>query len=607
MSDEDQNNGLKREKGKAGKSLKDAMGLYGYMDRYKHIFIPSLVALYTTAALSLAFPYFLSKLIGRSMAPGVAGAEGMARASEAEIIANVNGIVFWLVGALLLQSFITYWRVRGFINSGEGALNEIRRALFSRMVRLPMNYLTEKRSGELSSRIAGDLSIMRETLITTVPKFGRMIVTLIGGLIVIFICSWKLSLIMLGSVPVVVLAIAVFGKKIKSYSKATQDALADTNIVVEETIMGIYDTKAFCNEEYEEGRYDSALEKFLGITVTGAKARAAFISFIILVLFSTVAFIVWYGAQMLAKDQIDIENYIRFILFSVFVAASLGSVPEIMSQLQITSGATERIRDLIDEEMEANYESGSSDDLVGSITAEGLEFAYPSRPEGKVLNGVDFHVQTGERVAIVGPSGGGKSTIFSLLLGFYQGHEGELKFDGKQISEIGLKNLRSSIAVVPQEVLLFGGSIEENIAYGKPGSSKEEIISAAKQANAHGFIEEFESGYDTTVGPRGIKLSGGQRQRIAIARAILADPKILLLDEATSALDSESERLVQSALDTLMKGRTSMIIAHRLSTVRDADRILVLQHGKIVESGSHDELMSKNGTYKLLAETQFGT
>jgi ABC-type multidrug transport system fused ATPase/permease subunit len=223
-----------------------------------------------------------------------------------------------------------------------------------------------------------------------------------------------------------------------------------------------------------------------------------------------------------------------------------------------------------------------------------------------VLNGVNFEVKTGERVALVGPSGGGKSTMFALLLGFYQGHEGDLKFDGKAISEIGLKKLRSSIAVVPQEVLLFGGSIEENIAYGKPGAAKEEIIEAAKQANAHDFITEFETGYDTTVGPRGIKLSGGQRQRVAIARAILADPKILLLDEATSALDSENERLVQAALDTLMKGRTSMIIAHRLSTVRDADRILVLQYGKIVESGSHDELMSNNGTYRLLAETQLG-
>ncbi len=593
----------KKQKGKAGKSLKDAMGLYGYMDRYKRIFIPSLLALYTTAALSLAFPYFLSKLIGRSM---VAGGGVDAAASKADIISNVNGIVLWLVGALLLQSFITYWRVRGFINSGEGALNEIRSSLFKRMVRLPMNYLTEKRSGELSSRIAGDLAIMRETLITTVPKFGRMIVTLLGGLVVIFLCSWKLSLIMLGSVPVVVLAIAVFGKKIKRYSKATQDALADTNIVVEETIMGIYDTKAFCNEAYEEGRYDSALARFLGVTVDGAKARAAFISFIILVLFSTVAFIVWYGAQMLANGEIDIENYVRFILFSVFVAASLGSVPEIMSQLQVTSGATERIRDLIDEEMEAHYEGDSEVSLVGSIRAEGVGFSYPSRPDGKVLDGVDFEVKTGERVALVGPSGGGKSTVFALLLGFYQGHEGELLFDGKPISEIGLKSLRSSIAVVPQEVLLFGGSIEENISYGRPGASRDEVMEAARQANAHDFISDFEDGYETLVGPRGIKLSGGQRQRVAIARAILADPKILLLDEATSALDSESERLVQSALDRLMEGRTSMIIAHRLSTVRNADRILVLQYGKIVESGSHDELMARTGTYKLLADTQLG-
>mgnify|MGYP000153266551 FL=1 len=370
--------------------------------------------------------------------------------------------------------------------------------------------------------------------------------------------------------------------------------------------MGIYDTKAFCNEEYEEQRYDSALDRFLKITMDGAKARAAFISFIILVLFSTVAFIVWYGAQMLAVGDITIENYIRFILFSVFVAASLGSVPEIMSQLQITSGATERIRSLIDEDLEENYKSEDPEVTVGSITAKGVTFSYPSRPEGQVLHGVDFNVKPGERVALVGPSGGGKSTVFSLLLGFYQGHGGQLLFDGKEISEIGLQALRNSIAVVPQEVLLFGGSIEENIAYGQPSATKEEVIEAAKQANAHEFIEEFETGYDTHVGPRGIKLSGGQRQRIAIARAILADPKILLLDEATSALDSESERLVQSALDTLMKGRTSMIIAHRLSTVRDADRILVLTGGQIEESGTHDELMNQEGTYRLLAQTQLG-
>ena len=590
----------KAKRGKAGESLKDAMGLYGYMKKYRSVFVPSLIALYITAGLSLAFPYFLSKLIGGSM---------MADATEASkesVLSNVNTVVIWLIAALTLQSFITYWRVRGFIKSGEGALNEVRRGVFQRMIRLPMDYLTERRTGELSSRIAADLAVMRETLITTVPQFARMIVTLIGGLVFIFLSSWQLSLIMIASLPIVVLAVAIFGRKIRIYSRDTQDALADTNVVVEETVQGVANMKAFGNEQYEENRYDSALDKFLGITMKGAKARAAFISFIILVLFGTIAFIVWYGAQMLAEGDISIENYVSFILFSIFVAASLGSFPDIMSQLQKTAGATERIRELLDEDVEANLE-GTIDELPeGSITATDVGFAYPSRPEGQVLKGVDFNVAQGERVALVGPSGGGKSTIFSLLLGFYQKHEGEILFGGKSIKELGLNTVRGAIAVVPQEVMLFGGSIEENIAYGKPGASKEEVIEAAKQANAHDFVMEFVGEYGTQVGPRGIKLSGGQRQRIAIARAILADPKILLLDEATSALDSESERLVQSALDTLMKGRTSMIIAHRLSTVRDADRILVLKDGTITESGSHDELMLQNGTYKLLAETQLG-
>lgn len=465
----------------------------------------------------------------------------------------------------------------------------------------------ESRSGELSARVSNDLGVLRDTLLTTVPQFARMIVILLGGLVFIFIASVKLSLIMLCSIPVVVLAVALFGRKIRGFSKSAQDALADSNIVIEETVQSIGDVKSYGNEGYEQQRYDSALSQFMGITLKGAQARAAFISFIIFVLFGTIAVVVWFGAQMLVSGAISEQNFIHFILFSIFVAASLGSFPEIMSQLQKTAGATERIRELLAEDAETVTlnEEGLIDEA--SLGFESVTFTYPSRPESKVLDEMSFTVQPGKRVALVGPSGGGKSTIFSLILGFYSSDDGLVKVGGEVIQKVGLSKVRNSMAVVPQEVLLFGGTILENIGYGRPDATEEEIVEAAKQANAHGFIDQFEDKYQTLVGPRGVKLSGGQRQRIAIARAILANPKILLLDEATSALDSESEQLVQGALNELMQDRTSLIIAHRLSTVKDADQILVVKDGKITEQGTHEELMAAAGTYKLLAETQFNS
>ena len=578
-----------------------ALALYRYLDRYRGIFLPSLVALFVTAGLSLAFPYYLSRLIGG--APGEMLQEGAELDVEA-VLAQINHTVLTLIGILALQAFISYWRVRGFIKAGESALNDIRREVFARLLRLPVEFFQKHRAGELSGRVAADLAVLRETLLTTVPQLARQSVILIGGLIFIFVSSWKLSLFMLAMIPVVVLAVAFFGRKVRKYSSAAQDSLAESTVVVEESTSGIAEVKAYCNEDFERERYEGALGSYLNVVMKGTRARAAFLAFIIFVLFGSIAVVAWFGAGMMAKGQIGSEEYVRFILFSVFVGASLGSFPEIVSQVQKANGATERLREILAEEME---ESGGGEGralLHGAVAARDLVFAYPGRPEVPVLDGVSFEVRAGERVAFVGASGAGKSTLFSLLLGFYDQFGGALLLDGTPAGDLPLEVRRGSMALVPQDVLLFGGSIRENIAYGRPGAGEDEIREAARKAHADEFIAGFPEGYDTVVGPRGVKLSGGQRQRIAIARAILADPKILLLDEATSALDSESERLVQAALDGLMKDRTSLIIAHRLGTVKHADRIHVLQGGRVVESGTHDELIARGGTYRLLAETQ---
>ncbi len=520
----------------------------------------------------------------------------------AQVTENINRVVLTLIGILSLQAVIAYFRVRGFIKAGESALNDIRKDLFAKMIRLPIPFYQEHRSGELSGRLSSDLGVLRDTLLTTVPQLVRQTVILLGGLVFIFICSVKLSLFMLGVIPVVLLAVAVIGKRIKGYSKASQDELAASHVVVEEAVQGIQEVKAFGNEAYEEGRYQVALERFLQQTLKGAQARASFISFIIFVMFGVISVVAWFGARMLALGEISSDQFSQFILFSIFIGASFMAFPEIMSQIQKANGATERLREILSEEEELLGETHGP--KVGSLSAHEISFRYPSRPETKVLEAVSFEAKRGQKLAFVGPSGAGKSTLFSLLLGFYHPEEGELRFDGKLLSELGLTSVRNSMAVVPQDVLLFGGSIMENIAYGAPGASEEEVMEAAKKAYAHDFISDFPEGYETLVGPRGVKLSGGQRQRVAIARAVLADPQILLLDEATSALDSESEVYVQKALSELMEGRTSLIIAHRLSTVKEVDQIHVLQEGRVVESGTHSQLLAKQGVYAVLAETQ---
>jgi ABC-type multidrug transport system fused ATPase/permease subunit len=594
-----------RKKNKDGQepreSMREALRLFAYLRPYRRHFYPAMACLFITATLSLAFPYLMGQLIGGAVGVGV-GAES--------VTSQIDRVAISLVIVLALQAFIAYWRIRWFAFAGESGLADIRRDTYSKLVRMPMNYFAEHRVGELSSRIAADLTLIRDTLILTVPQIIRQSVMLVGGLIFIFISSWKLTLVMLACIPVVVILMGIFGRGIRRFSKRAQDELANSSVIVEETLQGIASVKAFSNESFETRRYSGSLGRFVEVTLGAARARALFVSFIIFALFGAITFVVWYGAGMLERGEILIHEFNRFVLFSIFIGAALGAFPDILSQIHKAVGATSRVREILGDETEEVGEDGAIQvtRFSGEVEMKSVHFSYPSRPDVEVLRAVNFRVAPGERVAVVGPSGAGKSTLVQLLLRFYDPVSGEVNFDGKNALDYPLEALRSQMAIVPQEVLLFGGSIRENIAYGRPGADEADIADAARKANAHDFIENFPEGYDTLVGDRGVKLSGGQRQRIAIARAILADPAILLLDEATSSLDSQSEQSVQEALDVLMKGRTSIIIAHRLSTIREADRILVLRAGEIVESGTHDELSVKEGgVYRMLSQLQFAT
>ncbi len=409
--------------------------------------------------------------------------------------------------------------------------------------------------------------------------------------------------------PIIVVAAIIFGKFIRELSRQAQDKMAESNSIVQETLLGISNVKAFVNEYFEFNRYSNQMDSVVKLAVKGATFRGAFASFIIFCIFGAVIAVIWYGAALVAIHEMTVGDLTTYILYSMFVAGSMGSFPELYANIQRSLGASERILEILDEKQEKiNIKPTCKEvhkTMSGKLSFNHVAFAYPSRPDIEILKDINFTANAGDKVAIVGPSGTGKSTIASLILQFYTANKGQVRYDDRPASDFELCDIRNQVAIVPQDVLLFGGTIRENIAYGKLNASEAEIIAAAQRANAHQFILNFPEGYDTLVGERGVKLSGGQRQRIAIARALLKDPAILILDEATSSLDSESERQVQDALEELMRGRTSIIIAHRLSTIVDADKIIVIENGIVSESGTHFELLQKeSGLYQHLYNLQ---
>ena len=578
-------------------ALQKATLIFQYSGKHRWKFYVGLVFLLLTGGTALAFPKLMGLLVD---------------CVKNKDTAQANFIALSLVGILFMQSIFSFFRLSLFVNFTENTLANLRLALYSNLVKLPMSFFSQKRVGELNSRISSDISQIQDTLTSTIAEFLRQFILIVGGIALLATESLKLTILMLSVVPLVAIAAVIFGRFIRGYSKQVQDKVAESQIIVEETMQGISIVKAFANEWYEITRYKTKIKEVIQIAIKGGKYRGYFASFIIFCLFGAIVAVVWYGVQLSITGEMSVGQLISFVLYSTFVGASFGGVAELYAQIQKAIGATERVFELLDETPEKingkinGTTHESIEKISGNVSFKNVAFQYPSRKEMKVLKDVNFTAQFGQKIAIVGPSGAGKSTIASLLLRFYSIAEGSIEIDNKNIYDYDLEQLRGNMSIVPQDVILFGGTIRENIAYGKPNATEDEILAAAQQANAYNFIESFPEKLDTLVGERGVKLSGGQRQRIAIARALLKNPSILILDEATSSLDSESEKLVQEALEVLMEGRTSIIIAHRLSTIRSADQILVLDQGIIAEQGTHQELITlENGIYKNLSNLQF--
>ena len=590
-------------------SLKRSASLFRYMGPHRWKFFLGLIFLGLTAATALIFPRLMGELMGiisgesgivlpSTLSPDGGQSNFISAETKQNLLNSANSVGIKLIILFSLQAVFSFFRVLTFSQATENMLAKLRQDTFSQMLKMPMTYFSKNQSAELSTRLSADIAQIGDTLTTGIAEFLRQLIIIIGGMTIICFISWKLALVMLAIVPPVAFITVFFGRRIRKHSKTVQEKVGETNV------------KSFTNEGHEVNRYKKITIEIVQEAIRYAISRGSFFSFIIFCLFGSMILMVWIGVRMTVADELSAGQMLSFLFYSLFISASFGGIAEQFAQIQRAMGASDRVFEVLNEQIEVvntteNRIRGRLK-LNGAISIQGAAFSYPSRKDFQVLQNINIDVNPGETIAIVGPSGSGKSTIAQLLLRFYEPDKGKILFDGKDAKEYDLTELRENMAIVPQDVLLFAGTIRENIAYGKPGSTNEEIIEAARNANALSFIETFPDKFETKVGDRGIQLSGGQRQRIAIARAVLKNPVILILDEATSSLDSESERIVQEALDKLMIGRTSFVIAHRLATIRKADKIIVIEKGAVVEVGKHDELIAiDNGLYRSLSRLQF--
>lgn len=575
-------------------SFWEAINTLKFIRPYRWYLIGGLILLFLTSLIFMIFPWLIGQMVDV--------AQGKSTHNY-----SLKDIGWGLVAILVIQGFISYTRVIFFANVSERGVADLRKALYKKMISLPITFFEENKVGDLISRLTADVEKLYNTFSITLAEFLRQIIILIVGILFLAITTPRLSLIMLLTVPFVVVSAIFFGRYIRRLSKKRQKKLAASNSLLGETLQAILVVKAFANELFEIRRFSSSIDEVVDIAMKYARGRALFATFIITVLFGALFFIIWQGAIMVQSGAISAGELVAFVTYTFIIGGSIASLGNFYPEILGAFGATERVREILNTESEVNLEGTTNTQRIkGNIEYRNVHFTYPTRPDIPILKGINLNIQAGQKVALVGPSGVGKSTIIQLLLQFYKIDKGDILVDGKSIFQGELRSFRNNLALVPQEVILFGGTIRENILYGKEDATEAEIIEAAKQSNSWEFIENFPEGLDTIVGERGVKLSGGQRQRIAIARAILKNPAILLLDEATSSLDAESERLVQEALNTLMEGRTSIIIAHRLSTIKDVDTIYVLNNGVVEEEGTHEELsLIDNGLYNNLAKLQF--
>lgn len=577
--------------------LRDSLKIFEYIRPYRLQFILGLVLLFLSSTVFMVFPYIVGVML--DVAQGK------------QVVSNLNlmQIAGILIVVLVFQGVVSYFRVILFAQVSEKSTADVRKALYQRLISLPIVFFEKSRVGELVSRLTNDVEKLYNTLYFVLAEFVRQIILLVGGIVFLIWQTPKLAGVMMATFPVIVIGAMIFGRYIRKLSKERQQVLADSNTILDETLQTIHAVKAFTNEAFEMGRFRRANEKVVETSLKFAGGRAIFAVFIITVLFGALFFVIWTGMQMVQNNQISAGQLISFVTFTAVIGGAIAGLGTFYSELVGAVGATERIREILamePEQAQRSQQNIPAGRFSGAISFENVQFSYPTRADVPVLRDVSLHIAPGSKVALVGQSGAGKSTIIQLLLQFHQPDAGRIVIDGQAVDHYELESYRRNFALVPQEVILFGGSIRENILYGKPEAEAEEVIEAARKANAWDFIQHFPEGLDTIVGERGIKLSGGQRQRIAIARAILRNPSILLLDEATSSLDAESEKVVQEALNNLMEGRTSIIIAHRLATIREVDCIYVLEGGRIVEQGTHEFLAQmENGAYSSLAKLQF--